>query len=119
MPARRFRCYRCNPPLGHEFDGGEPRCPSCQAGPPAVQELTLVHLLFEDSRGAIAGHQGSRWTMACQPGKPLRNYPHRPMPATGDPLAVTCPACRQSEAYRKAAEAFGLDGVTASGDGCC
>ena len=104
MPAKRFRCYRCLPPQGREFDADAPECPACKAGPPAVVKLTLVHFLFEHPQGAVVGWLGRRFHLACQPGQPLRNYPHRPMPASGDPLAVSCPACRQTAEHKKALE---------------
>lgn len=115
-----FRCYRCDPPKGTEFEANEPICPSCKAGPPAVLQLVSVHYLFQADDGRITGQHGKKWHIACAPGKPMPAG----ISATGETQVVTCPRCKASEPFSRHHKAF-LDnatfgpGVLVNDGGCC
>lgn len=97
-----FRCYRCNPPVGLEFEANQPRCPKCNADPPAVLRLTPVHWLIQDmDAGTIPGVHG-RFRCACEPQRQnLVRYQ-----STDCPAAVTCPRCKKSPGFEEALAEF-------------
>lgn len=106
--ARRWRCYRCEPPFGRSFDRVEPICPHCHAAPPAVVLLVDVHFLAPD--GPIPGYLGSGlpmegfegsggfWHVACQPQRRTLGTD----PASNHSPAVTCFACKQTREWQDA-----------------
>jgi hypothetical protein len=108
MAQRAYRCLLCRSlerPHGLDFEGTEPKCPRCAAGPPAVQALVHIHLLVLDPEGPILGEFGRRYHVAC---KPEATNP-RGAPCTGETVAVTCPLCKQTNDYKavKAVEELG------------
>ena len=114
MAKNYFRCYRCNPPHGTEFSfEGHPRdvvCPKCKANGVAVVKLDLVHFLYQDDQGAVPGSEGTKWTIACRPGKPLRNLGiHHADMATDHPNAVTCPECVKHPKFLALAEEWEIE----------
>lgn len=97
-----FRCYRCNPPIGHEFESRGAVCDKCKATPPAVQRLVYVHWLVPDAEnGTIAGSQG-KFRPVCEPTRTnLIGYQ-----ATNAPVAVSCPKCKRSPDFTAALDRY-------------
>lgn len=112
-----WRCMLCCPPLGRDFTGIVPECPHCHAGPPAVLPVTLVHWLYRDAEGPLVGQYGWRWRLACQPRQASLIEP-----ASDQPIAVTCPACRAHPRFAAELAAWGAPpgagGLRIDGD-CC
>lgn len=98
MPVKLWRCL--NPECHDGFDGppvfdfenetGE--CPTCKnspkTAPQKIAERATIHYLKIDPAGPVKTPNGSR-RVACQP--LLRRLPTH---CTGEPSAVTCPACK-------------------------
>jgi hypothetical protein len=105
MADRRYRCRLCVTaewPFGLEFENAEPVCPRCKVGGDTVVPLVRVHYYAADPRGPIGGSFG-RLRLACAPGEANP----KGLPATGEPTAVTCEACKKTKEYQAAAEAWG------------
>lgn len=105
----RFRCQ--NPdctedPHGRlifDFEAAEPVCPKCHADgrlpefSQRVLRLETIHYLTRDQSGPIVGLLGTRYRLACSPGKTLDG-----VRATGSPPDVNCRACRETPEWRAA-----------------
>lgn len=110
MPKKMFRCYACtndNGLPGRDFVAENPVCPACgldgTTNPrfkPLFAELAVVHF---DPPTAVPGVGTNR--PACDPKKKIGG-PGVDR-ATGEPLAVTCPACKGSKTWQDAMEARG------------
>jgi hypothetical protein len=93
MP-KLFRCENAGCDKWRErYAADAPACPHC--GSAEALELVPVHYLYIDPAGAVRTAHGRR-TLACQPKAAL------PLPdaCSGERLAVTCPACRATEAFQ-------------------
>lgn len=88
-----------------DFEADLPVCPKCAADMrkprSGVLKLECVHY---DPPGDLVIDQFRRGKneAACAPGKPFRGF------ASGAPDAVTCPACKRTEAWREAAVDVGV-----------
>lgn len=99
---QRWRCLKCNCPIGYEFVADGPKCPSCGAGDPIVIPLVNVHFLSMAKNGPIKGGDGLSYAIACRP--EVANYGRSSL--TGEPSAVTCPACKEASAFKKALDLY-------------
>ena len=92
------------PAAGFDFIAAEPVCPQCRAdqrNPKLARFIVdLVDVHFDPPTEYPGVGQGVR---ACS-GQPT---PGRP--ATGDPGAVTCAACKLTEAWKKASADWGFE----------
>ena len=102
-----YRCHGCEPPA--VFEAARPACPACGADPARdprdkalVVELAVVHLdpphPTRPNRGL--GHLACDPAVAVPRGDGVR--------FTGEPVAVTCRACRQTDAFRRLTPAGGV-----------
>lgn len=82
--------------LIYDFESDRGVCPKCGADRQGGRVVRREVIHFDPSRVA-----GGRNAWACAPGQPLRPL------ASGDPRAVTCAACRGTEAYAAALAALG------------
>lgn len=92
----RFRCLLCNAPRGFEFESSEPVCTSCKRSGPMILPLVNVHWLAPHDGGTIPLHQGGLGGVACMPTRPNLMR----LAATGEIIAVTCPQCRATPAFK-------------------
>src|ERR1041385_7364792 len=100
-----WRCYaeECG---GHDFtsEPGQPVvCPNCQRDRKEPENANVIvkretiHLLVKAPKvGPIIGH-GHRYAVACKPSQKTTGEHCR---ISGEPGAVTCPACRDTEAWQ-------------------
>lgn len=112
--ARLYRCYLCG---GHEFmaaTGADPVCPSCgtsQRDPRAGGMIATLEVIHFDPPATVKGGaralapntRGARLLAgfglghaACNPAEKVSGGGR----FTGEPLAVTCPACKASDAFK-------------------
>lgn len=100
--------YRCQNPLcagkpDFWVDAGkDPACPGCEIS--ITDErfkslITPVAILHFDPPSHVPGFGRGYW--ACNPAKAVVVNVGRDR-ATGDPLVVTCPACKETAAYASA-----------------
>lgn len=84
-----------------DFENDVPVCPKCSAdartpyGTNVVIVRVPVHLHVKDPAGPIITPRG-RLRVACSP-----DASKLPRAATGVPVAATCPACRETDAFKK------------------
>lgn len=97
--AKRWRCMWCNIPRGYEFTADGPQCPSCKRTGALILPLVDIHWLEEDADGPIVG-QASRLRVGCMPKRPNLTG----LSATPVLTIVSCPACRDTENFRRAWE---------------
>jgi hypothetical protein len=133
---RRYRCYNCqvkgSPKLGYDFLGAaDPKqvaCPSCGVelatarGEQLIQLVAVIHYEPPAASNRAATFEGAnkvrvRGTVgsdrvACDrepvDGNSL-SAQYRQLRRTGEPAAVTCPACLGSEVFKAAAGQTALD----------
>lgn len=108
---RLFRCYRCNPPFGVEFESAEPVCPLCKAQYPAIVQLTQVHWLKQADGAPIRGFEGRGFYCACDPSRVhLAGVPdahnHSQWAASDSPDAVSCVRCKKDPDYLRSLAIF-------------
>jgi hypothetical protein len=93
----RWRCYHCNAPVGYEFEGSGPSCPSCKrAGSALIVPLVDVHYLGMTPDGPIIDHYGQRVAITCMPKRPTVVG----VMATPELTSVSCPNCIKSELFQ-------------------
>jgi len=97
----RWRCVCGGVPHGFVFESDTGVCPRCGgSGPMKTAPLVDVHLLVEDDGGPIEGLV--RTYVACQPRRDhLAVHMYDTFAATGEAIAVTCPSCKGTKAYRE------------------
>lgn len=79
-----------------DFEAAEGECPKCRrSGPAAVVEVARVCLLVFAGDGPIRTPHGGR-RVACKPD--ARRHPRY---ATGEPAAVSCPACKATDDFAR------------------
>lgn len=120
----RYRCYNCRlQKIGfyREFAKDRPECDHCGAGAPAVVELLDIHFLASSSNGPIEGKNGRRFFVCCMPKREYLSVGlHDNFAATGDPRAVTCPICIESEAFKKfVVNVTQYKSILINNNGCC
>lgn len=119
-----MKLYRClnrdeHPgPVDFEVaDGQPPVCPECKADARLPEHAVLIvkreliHFMHKAKTGPIIGW-GSRYQMACKPDQKTTG-PH--WQASGETVAVTCPACKASEIFQKIAGAEVFSGEAQHG----
>ena len=112
--SKLWRCLLCadmNDPdryWGLDFEDTDPKCPRCKAGPNAVIPRVFVHFLFPATDGPIGGMAGRRFRAACKPEYTNRNLGEH-FRASGEPGAVTCPACKATRDYDSFKDAISLE----------
>ena len=126
MRRRTYRCYACNNEtgaFGREFtvdfedrtplvklpdgrQGEAVTCPNCgmqNTNPHLganVVELRVLH--FEPPLTKSMFGRAGRGTIACNPEVKVTNPDEsKRVFATGEPLAVNCPACKETEEYKE------------------
>lgn len=108
-----YRCMAClggRGTPGRDFEADGPVCPECGAEGNDVLQRVVVH--FDPPSGRRQG--GRSWGkghLACRPDVPVLSAGPDGVRyvASGHPDAVTCSACRDSEAFKEAAASFGFD----------
>jgi len=107
--------WRCQSPscsedlhgrLGFDFEADQPKCPKCArtnipGRPERITKLAVIHY-DPPTEEIVDGFKRGLNEWACQPGKTWKGG-H----ATGDAIAVNCPACKKTEIWRKGMEAMG------------
>jgi hypothetical protein len=103
-------CAAPGGPAVFDYEAAGGACPKCgttpAAAPNAVVERACIHYLVNDPRGPIRLPHGGR-QVACLP-----LLARLPRYATGERVAVTCPACRATAVFAGHAAA-GVDQHTA------
>lgn len=117
LRPKRMKMYRCYNPRcadrpeimpGFDFMAETPTCPKCGTSQehknPRLAGLIVnrVTIHFDPPHPAV-DNVGLN-TLACDPSKAVGRYQ-----ASGDPDAVTCPACRLTEAWHQANTAKSFD----------
>ncbi len=103
VPVKAYRCYnpKCadKPDIpGHDFLAAAAACDRCgiKAADPRfgrfLTELVLIH--YEPPSGVVDGIGADH--VACLPERPAGG-----LRRTGAPSAVTCPACRGTDAWKR------------------
>lgn len=104
-----YRCLKCSTKEPFEFWAEQPVCPQCglrRDDARLGQFLIPLHVIHFDPPEIPALMKGKN-VRACEPAvaiqTPLdtRNNPTR-HGGTGDPRAVTCPQCKETEAFKAA-----------------
>ena len=104
----KYRCYQCQTRSGErgldfESDDESPACPMCggtglQEAGGCLEPVVLVHyqlpIEHPNPRVRLTKSQNA---IACRPDMAVLGTGVR---ATAEPLAVTCPDCRESEAFK-------------------
>lgn len=76
---------------------------------PAGQAKTIIHFVTESGTG------DHRWRIACMPNMLPSEFGstpyHKHIQRTNEARAVTCPACRRTDAHAQAMAALGLSSI--------
>lgn len=105
MMANLYRCYNCENAqglIGYDFTAAAPVCPKCGADGTtleAAQKIVTRQAVHFDPPHGVLRDKGTG-KRACD-GKPTTGLG---VHSTGVPTAVTCPACRESEAFKPFAD---------------
>jgi len=123
-PTKLLRCLNplCADERGqpHGFVSPEPKCPKCgiEAKHPRfggmIQRLAKIH--FDPPAGVPGfgcGHRACETTRTIAAQADAAGNPEPFHGGTGDPDAVTCPECRETEAWKQAHEAVHEGGQAA------
>jgi len=113
--------YRCSS-TGHDEPvmfavelGKSVKCPKCVADKAIpryaslIAEIVMIHF---DAPGDLPGYGSG--VMACEPTMTIPNK--RGDRATGEPSAVTCPMCKQTDAWKECMAEMGLPVVPKTAD---
>lgn len=110
---RIWRCHydRCpgdphDPAKPMTFEAKDGVCPRCKADVRKPGYRGVVALI-ERIHLMVRSDEGMRRFAACDPTIVRDGKVNR---GTGEPNAVTCPQCQQTEVYRKLAEENGFEG---------
>ena len=106
-----------------DFESTSLKCPRCGAAAAALVPRVRIYLIAEVSDGPIVGIYGKRFACVSDPAK--KTFIQHQEAFTDDPLAVTNPACKETDVYKKLKRERDLQHALATGnltgldENCC
>lgn len=96
--SKLWKCYNCETPTGHgtDFAGAVGKCPKCGADTSSGRVVQRAVIHFDPPHPVLQAKGTNR--RACDSTKPIQGGENDH--GTGEPAAVTCPACQQSTVFK-------------------